>query len=129
MSELEKGDRNLIIPIHFLSLMGFLVFYGMQRFTWKYSSGQQETWIFYIQLFFASLYNFLLVYATPSQFKESLPFAILYVVAMGLSCRASKLHVGAEGKIEATHDSCPRAPTHPHGWVGVSGHDRRAFQL
>ncbi|MBC6455289.1 MAG: hypothetical protein GDA43_20515 [Hormoscilla sp. SP5CHS1] len=64
----------------------------------------------YIQLFFASLYNFLLVYATPSQFKESLPFTILYVVAMGLSCRASKLHVGAEGKIEATHD-------------------RRAFQL
>ena len=83
--------------------MGFLVFYGMQRFTWKYSSGQQETWIFYIQLFFASLYNFLLVYATPSQFKESLPFAILYVVA-------SKLYVGAEEKIEATHD-------------------RRAFQL
>lgn len=86
LPELEKGAQLLGAPIHLLALMGFLVFYGLQRLAWKArrEDDSHQRLIFFIQLGFTCIYNFLLIYAMPEQFETSLPFVFLYVVAMGL---------------------------------------------
>lgn len=84
--ELEKGEQDIGSIAHFIALIGFLLFYGMQRFAWKVSKNKTSRYgnfLFYIQLGFSSLYSFLLVYAIPELFETNLLFVFLYVVAMG----------------------------------------------
>lgn len=86
LPELEEGAEVLGAPIHLLALIGFLVFYGLQRIAWKAKreNNSYESLIFFIQLGFTCIYNFLLIYAMPEQFENGLPFVFLYVLAMGL---------------------------------------------
>ena len=86
LPELEKGNQNIGSPIHFVTLIGFLLFYGMQRFAWRVSqdkTSKSGNLVFYIQLGFSAVYNFLLIYVIPELFESSLLFVFLYVVAMG----------------------------------------------
>jgi predicted membrane channel-forming protein YqfA (hemolysin III family) len=86
LPELEKGEQDVGSPIHFITLLGFLLFYGMQRFAWSVSKNEASKsgdLVFYIQLGFSSVYNFLLIYAIPELFETNLLFVFLYVVAIG----------------------------------------------
>lgn len=86
LPELEKGDQEIGSGIHFVTLTGFLLFYGMQRFAWRASQKEISKYgdlLFYIQLAFSCLYSFLLVYSIPELFESNLIFVFLYVVAMG----------------------------------------------
>jgi hypothetical protein len=86
LPELEKGAEDIGSLDHFITLIGFLLFYGLQRFAWRVSKNETSKYgglLFYIQLGFSCLYNFLLIYAIPELFEENLIFVFLYVVAMG----------------------------------------------
>ena len=86
LPELEKGEQDIGSIAHFVALIGFLLFYGLQRFAWRVSKNESSKYgglLFYIQLGFSCLYNFLLVYAIPELFEQNLFFVFLYVVAMG----------------------------------------------
>ena len=86
LPELEKGEVDIGSKIHFVALIGFLLFYGMQRFAWRLSKNESSNYgnvLFYIQLAFSSLYNFLLIYSIPELFESNFIFVFLYVVAMG----------------------------------------------
>lgn len=86
LPELEKGEQDIGSSIHFVTLIGFLLFYGMQRFAWRVAKNEASksgNLVFYIQLAFSSVYNFLLIYSIPELFKNSWIFVFLYVVAMG----------------------------------------------
>jgi len=86
LPELEKGNQVLGVGVNFITLVGFLIFYGIQRIAWKskLQGHQTSNLIFYLKLGFACLYNGLLIYAIPEQFDQSWPFLILYLVAMSL---------------------------------------------
>ena len=86
LPELEKGNQLLGVGVNFITLIGFLLFYGMQRLAWKSKLQGHSTsnLIFYLKLLFACLYNGLLIYAIPEQFDQSWPFVILYLLAMSL---------------------------------------------
>ncbi len=85
LSELEKGQEIIGFSIHFVILLGFILFYGMQRFIWK-SKGDinnKHSLLFYTELIFYCLYNFLIIYAIPEQFDNSLALTFLYVLSIG----------------------------------------------
>ncbi len=86
LPELEKGSKLLGIGVNFITLVGFLVFYGVQRYSWKVSSQEnpKNSLIFYLKLGFSCLYNGLLIYAIPELFDKNPLFVILYIVAMSL---------------------------------------------
>lgn len=99
LPELEEGDRALGAPIHFITLIGFLVFYGMQRFastSKTEETGKHNSLIFYIQLAFYSLYNFLLIYAIPEAIEQSFPLVFIYIMTMGLHLLSSDYSLGKE---------------------------------
>ena len=86
LPELEEGAEEIGASIHFVTLIGFLLFYGMQRFAWRVSQDRDSHYgnlIFYIQIAFYSVYNFLLVYSIPELFETNLVFVLLYVVSIG----------------------------------------------
>ena len=86
LPELEKGEQEAGSIIHFIALIGFLAFYGMQRFAWRVSKDKNSKsgdLLFYIQLGFSCVYNFLLVYSIPELFEGNLIFVFLYIIAMG----------------------------------------------
>lgn len=86
LPELEKGEEHIGSFAHFIALMGFLLFYGLQRFAWKVSKNEDSkssNLLLYIELGFSCFYNFLLIYAIPELFEQNLIFVFLYVVAMG----------------------------------------------
>ena len=92
LPELEQSTRLLGTPIHFMTLVGFLIFYGVQRWIWKVhqqNGVRYNVSLFWAQLAFASVYNFLLIYALPQQFKESTTLTVIYVIAMGLHLLSS----------------------------------------
>lgn len=88
LPELETSDLTLgQTPTHFITLLGFLLFYGLQRLAWKSSRElniQHSSLLFGIRLGFASLYNFLLIYTIPQQFKENILWSMVYLIALGL---------------------------------------------
>lgn len=86
LRELEEGQKVLGLSIHFIILLGFLLFYGMQRFVWKSKADitSKENLLFYIELAFYCLYNFLIIYSIPEQFDNSLVLTFLCVISVGL---------------------------------------------
>ena len=86
MPELDKGTRLLGIGVHFITLFGFLLFYGIQHYCWKVRSKERKKkpLTFYLKLGFSCLYNGLLIYAIPELFDKSPLFLILYILAMSI---------------------------------------------
>ncbi|MGF1482236.1 MAG: hypothetical protein ACFB4I_22615 [Cyanophyceae cyanobacterium] len=84
LPELDQGEHLLGTSIYLVVLLGFLIFYGMQSLVWQ-NNGQrlsQSRLIFAIELGFYSLYNGLLIYAIPEQFKQLFPFTLLYLISI-----------------------------------------------
>ena len=86
MPELEKGSKLLGIGVHFITLIGFLIFYGIQHYCWRIRSRslKKNPLIFYLNLGFYCIYNGLLIYVIPELFDRSLLFIFLYIFAMSL---------------------------------------------
>ncbi|MBE9031722.1 hypothetical protein IQ266_18475 [filamentous cyanobacterium LEGE 11480] len=93
LPELEKGETVLgHAPSHLISLSGFIFFYGCQRLAWNSAQKWDFKYhqaIFWIQMLFACLYNFLLIYTIPQSLESSIIWAIVYVIALGLHLLAS----------------------------------------
>lgn len=85
MDELHEGYELLGISLHFVTLLGFLIFYGLQRLIWRATLDRvsKEGYIFYIELFFYCAYNYLLIYAIPEQFEDNLALTFLYIISIG----------------------------------------------
>ncbi len=67
LPELETAEKFLGYSIHFIILLGFIIFYSLESLVWKTSNApsSQRSFIFGIELFFYCLYNFLLIYTIP----------------------------------------------------------------
>lgn len=87
IDKLGKADR-IIGRTNFslLSLMGFMIFYGLEYFAYQILPDKKDNnnLFFYIELAFACLYNFLIIYAIPQQFEQYGNLVFLYLLAMGL---------------------------------------------
>lgn len=85
LPELESSEKVLGSSLHFIVLIGFLLFYSMQSLVWKSNINQknQHFWLFYIEILFYCLYNGLLVYSLPEQFQQMFLFAVLYLISIG----------------------------------------------
>lgn len=95
LPELEHIESLGLFPMHLISLFGFLIFYGAQRWVWSamQNHDQRHHGGFWIQIAFVSLYNFLLIYSIPEQFEEDILFTLIYVIAMGLHLLSSDHHL------------------------------------
>ena len=83
LPELEKSHQLLGVSVHFICLLGFLLFYGMQRLVFKTKDANfHHDYIFYIEIAFYCLYNFLLIYAIPESLEQDFSFVFLYLIAM-----------------------------------------------
>lgn len=67
LPELDTAEEVLGHSIHFIILLGFLIFYSLESLVWKTSNARssQRGFIFGIELFFYCLYNGLLIYTIP----------------------------------------------------------------
>lgn len=85
MAEVSEGYELIGISIHFITLIGFVIFYGLQRLILRTSLdiAAKHEYIFYIELLFYCIYNFLVVFAIPEQFHNSLPLTFLYIISIG----------------------------------------------
>lgn len=102
LPELEQGDVSLgRFPIHIVALIGFLLFYGAQRWIWSQTQDDSQELnkrAFWLQMLFISSYNFLLIYSIPEQFEQSIPFAFIYVLAMSLHLLSTDHHLSEHYK-------------------------------
>lgn len=102
LPELEEGDVSLgRFPIHFVALLGFLLFYGAQRWIWSQTRDNSEELnkrAFWLQIIFVSAYNFLLIYSIPEQFEQSIPFAFIYILAISLHLLSTDHHLNERYK-------------------------------
>lgn len=85
LGELQEGYELLGMSIHVITLIGFLTFYGLQRLIWRATldSVSKQGYIFYIELVFYCVYNYLLIYAIPEQFEDNIPLTFLYIISIG----------------------------------------------
>ncbi len=97
LPELEHIESSFgVFPMHIIALVGFLIFFGAQRWVWSLAQNNQDKLHqggFWIQIAFVSLYNFLLIYSIPEQFEENTLFALVYVIAIGLHLLSSDHHL------------------------------------
>ena len=85
MGELSAGYELFGSSIHLVTLLGFSLFYGMNRFIARVdvASDTKKNYISYLEIVFYCLYNFLIVYAIPDHFHNSFLLTFLYIIAMG----------------------------------------------
>ena len=86
LPELEKAGDVFGGSIYIITLMGFIVFYGIQSFVSQQSSQDKAlvSRIFFIEIAFAGIYNALIIYTLPDHFKGFFILVFLYVFVMGL---------------------------------------------
>lgn len=86
IDKLGKADRIIgKTSFSLLCLMGFMIFYGLEYFACKILRDKKDSNLsFYIELAFACVYNFLIIYAIPKQFEQYGNLVFLYLLAMGL---------------------------------------------
>lgn len=93
LPELNKGDLYLgQLPSHLLCLFGFLMFYGIQRLVWRSAHHWElpyQQLIFWLQITFSCIYNFLLIYTIPEASTQNILSAILYIISIGLHLLAN----------------------------------------
>ena len=84
MGELSEGYEIFGSSIHFATLLGFSLFYGLNRLIArvKIDPVSKEGYIFYVEILFYCLYNLLIVYAIPKQFHNSFLLTFLYIVSI-----------------------------------------------
>lgn len=86
LPELEQAGTVFGKPIYIITLLGFIIFYGVQSLVWQNSISQKslESRIFYIEILFLCIYNALIIYTLPEHLSAVASEIILYLVAMGL---------------------------------------------
>ena len=84
----DGGERGplLGLGIFFVALVGFLVFYGLERLAQSTGApGQaQNKNVFRVHLASFMVYNGIIAYTLPLDWRTSVPFAVLFTIAMGL---------------------------------------------
>ena len=83
----ESGERSLLLglEIFLVALVGFLVFYGLERLAERSRTGAHGTGnVFRVHLGFFMIYNGIIAYTLPLDWRTSIPFAVLFTVAIGL---------------------------------------------
>ncbi|RUT02428.1 hypothetical protein DSM106972_059060 [Dulcicalothrix desertica PCC 7102] len=86
IDKLGKADRIIgRTSFSLLCLMGFMIFYGLEYFACQIIDKKDNSNLsFGIELAFACIYNFLIIYAIPQQFEQYGSLVFLYLLAMGL---------------------------------------------
>ena len=86
LPELEKAGDVFGESIYLITLLGFIVFYGIQSFVSQQSHKDKafSSRIFFIEIAFAGIYNALIIYTLPDYFKGLFLLVYLYIMVMGL---------------------------------------------
>ena len=83
LGEEESGRSPLLgLEIFLVALLGFVVFYGLERLAQR--KVDDDVGIFRVHLASFLIYNAIIGYTLPLNWRTSVPFAILFTVAMGL---------------------------------------------
>lgn len=91
----EPGARSplLGLEIFLVALVGFTVFYGLERWADRHhprphagsgAGGEPPRQVFVVHLGAFALYNLVIGYSLPLNWRESAGFAVLYTIAIGL---------------------------------------------
>lgn len=73
------------LTIYFVSLCGFLIYYGMELIAESYTANKQHnTLVYYLHLLMFCLYNFLITYTMSLRVVGSLNATILFTFSMAL---------------------------------------------
>ena len=85
----ESGERSplLGLEIFLVALVGFLVFYGLERLaerSRRSESRDDDAAVFRLHLASFMVYNGIIGYTLPLDWRTSIPFAILFTLAIGL---------------------------------------------
>ena len=85
----ESGERSplLGLEIFLVALIGFVVFYGLERLaerSRRSGSRDDDAAVFRLHLASFMFYNGIIGYTLPLDWRTSIPFAILFTVAIGL---------------------------------------------
>ena len=86
LPELEEAGEAFGRSIYIITLGGFIVFYGMQSLILQKSQLNEKikSRIFFVEIFFAGVYNALIVYTLPGHFKDFFILVLIYIFTMGL---------------------------------------------
>jgi len=89
LPELEEAGEAFGRSIYIITLGGFIVFYGMQSLLLKESHEDKAndkliSRIFLIEMFFAGIYNALVIYTLPGHFHGLFTLVFVYLITMGL---------------------------------------------
>jgi hypothetical protein len=85
----DSGERTplLGLEIFLVALVGFLLFYGLERLAQRHrtrSAGSESAHVFRVHLGSFLLYNAIIGYTLPLDWRTSVPFAVLFTIAIGL---------------------------------------------
>lgn len=84
----EQGDPSplLGLEVFFVALVGFAVFYGLDRLARRSrrDDASAAPAVFWLHLSSFMLYNAIIAYSLPLNYRTSVPFAALFTVAMAL---------------------------------------------
>ena len=85
----ESGERSplLGLEIFLVALVGFLVFYGLERLAERSRTGRSGAGdgpVFRLHLASFMVYNAIIGYTLPLDWRTSIPFAVLFTIAIGL---------------------------------------------
>ncbi|WP_431473096.1 hypothetical protein [Ornithinimicrobium sp. W1665] len=84
----EQGDPSplLGLEVFFVALVGFAVFYGLDRLAHRSrrEDASAAPAVFWLHLSSFMLYNAIIAYSLPLNYRTSVPFAALFTVAMAL---------------------------------------------
>lgn len=84
----EEGEASPLqgLEVFFLALFGFVVFYGLDRLAHRARSaeGGKPGPVFWVHLGAFMVYNAIIAYSLPLNYRTSVPFAVLFTVAMAL---------------------------------------------
>lgn len=86
LPELEEAGEAFGRSIYIITLGGFIIFYGMQSLVLQNSQSNEKliSRIFFVEIFFAGIYNALIVYTLPGHFKDFFVLVLIYILTMGL---------------------------------------------
>ena len=84
--ELEEAEKVLGKSIHVITLLGFIIFYGIQSLILQNSIRKKaiEYRIFYTEISFLFIYNSLIIYTIPDRLGKLNSGLLLYSLSMGL---------------------------------------------
>ena len=86
LSQYDPLTPLLDLGIFIAALIGFMVYYGLERLAWRVGNVQRENQrpVYYLHVFLFALYNFLITYTMPLRVQTGLSFAVIFAVAIGL---------------------------------------------